>query len=71
MRIILTDGSVLECNTIEIYGSKLYVDEYRIVEMYDVNRIEGQAEILKSVLTLIAMYAIMYMQVKSDTQQEV
>ena len=61
MKIILTDDSVLECNTIEIYGSKLYVDGYRIVEMYDVDSIEGQTEILKSVLTSIAMYAIMYM----------
>lgn len=41
MSIIFTDGSVLECNTIEIYGSKLYVDEYRIVDIYDVDRVEG------------------------------
>ena len=47
MSIIFTDGSVLECNTIEICGSKLYVDGYRVVDMYDIDSIEGWAENLK------------------------
>ena len=41
MSIIFTDGSVLECNTIEICGSELYVDGYRVVDMCDVDSIEG------------------------------
>ena len=42
MRIIFYDGSELTCNTIEIYGSDLYCDEYRIVPMCDVERIETE-----------------------------
>lgn len=41
MVIIYNDGGILECNTIEFYGSDLYVDEYRIVSIDDVERIEA------------------------------
>lgn len=41
MEIIYNDGSILECSTIEFYGSDLYVDDYRIVPIDDVERIEA------------------------------
>ena len=41
MEIIYNDGSILECSTIEFYGSDLYVDDYRIVSIDDVERIEA------------------------------
>ncbi len=40
MKIIYTDGSVLTCSTIEICGSDFYCDDYRIVPMCDVVRVE-------------------------------
>ena len=42
MIIIMYDGSVLECNKIEIYGNELIADDYRIVPIIDVNRIESK-----------------------------
>jgi hypothetical protein len=40
MKIIYIDGSVLECNKIEILGSNLYCDDYRIVSVFDIDHIE-------------------------------
>lgn len=41
MTIIYNDGSKLECSTIELCGNELFCDEYRIVPMCDVERIEA------------------------------
>lgn len=40
MRIVYNDGSVLTGNKIEIIGNVIYVDDYRYVDVYDVDRIE-------------------------------
>lgn len=40
MRIIYNDGSVLECNHIEIIGDRLFCDEVYIVDIYDIDHIE-------------------------------
>lgn len=40
MRIIYTDGSILECSTIEICGNDLFCDDYRIVPVTDIEKIE-------------------------------
>lgn len=39
MRIYFTDGSHLDCVTIEFCGNTLLVDEYRIVNISDVEKI--------------------------------
>ena len=40
MRIFLTDGSILECTTIQIEGNDLYLDDYRIIPIEEVDTIE-------------------------------
>lgn len=40
MIIVYNDGSVLECNKIEFYGTLLYCDEVNIVDLCDVDHIE-------------------------------
>lgn len=42
MKIILSDGSILTCSSIQIIGYDLYCDEYRIVPTCDVERIEEE-----------------------------
>ena len=37
--IIMSDGSVLTCNKIEIYGNMIVADEYRRVPILDVKMI--------------------------------
>lgn len=44
MSIIYKDGGVLTCETIEIMGDILIADEYRIVDICDVDRIERSDE---------------------------
>ena len=39
MRIYFTDGSYLDCNSIEFCGNTLFVDEYRIIDICDVEKI--------------------------------
>jgi hypothetical protein len=40
MRIFLTDGSILECSTIQIQDNQLYLDDYRILDIEEVDTIE-------------------------------
>ena len=42
MRIYFCDGSFLDCISIEICGDTLYVDEYRIVNICDVEKIVSE-----------------------------
>ena len=39
MTVIYTDGSILECSEIEIYGNEIVCDEYRIVPINEVEKI--------------------------------
>ena len=39
MKIIFTDGSVLECNEIEFSGCEIIVDGYRIVSIGEIEKI--------------------------------
>ena len=41
MTIHFTDGGTLECNRIELCEKKLYVDEYILVDMSEVDYIES------------------------------
>lgn len=41
MRVIYTDGSVLNCESIEICGSDLICDDYRIIPICYIERIES------------------------------
>ena len=42
MKIIYNDGSVLTGGKIEIIGNVIYVDDYRYVDVCDVDRIEEE-----------------------------
>jgi len=45
MSIIFTDGGVLTCEKIEICGDIIIADDYRIVDLCEVERIERSDEI--------------------------
>ena len=38
--LVYSDGSTLTCDTIQICGSDFYCDDYRIVPICDIDRIE-------------------------------
>lgn len=40
MKLIYFDGSELSCETIEVIGNDFYCDDYRIVPISDIERIE-------------------------------
>lgn len=40
MKIIYTDGSILTGYTIEFCGKKIIVDDYRVVDIDEIDRIE-------------------------------
>lgn len=40
MKVILYDGSILECSTIYFEGNNIICDDYRIVPLMEVLRIE-------------------------------
>lgn len=44
MSIIFSDGGILTCETIEVCGDVLIADDYRIVDICDVERIERSDE---------------------------
>ena len=39
--ILFEDGEVLTCNTLEVNGTDLIADGYRIVSIFEIERIEG------------------------------
>jgi hypothetical protein len=44
MNIIYKDGGILTCETIEVWGDVLIADDFRIVDLCDIERIERNDE---------------------------